>query len=330
MISMITPKRDLYFKGKEHTPANLYGKIGKWYIVQNVSCEYLMFIDENGNQRYYDEKTLNKDYHTIDFKKGFDLSYGDKNYKYKNNKVLNLNDNVYMKNIHEWHAIDNIENGLWEITRFSNQESPSKQKRVENWCNTISESKFTRCINTYPCKEVEKGVWYNPITAVVYKKILNCSGEEVFVGVSLLKYKRPEDCCAWNKDKYDELYNKTLRPQIAEDWKVTAYDKFVNMVTAVDECLSYGKVKSDGGKSDYYKIVLPEWVLKKHSEKGFIMIEDLAEVMFKNDFNFTNVFKAQKRMFEMTQGGGKEGNTFEYDATKCKYYVDKQVEVFNR
>ena len=52
--------------------------------------------------------------------------------------------------------------------------------------------------------------------------------------------------------------------------------------------------------------------------------------MYGNDFNFVNVFKAQKRMFEMQQGKGKKGNTLEYDATKCKYYVDKQVEVFNR
>lgn len=89
-------------------------------------------------------------------------------------------------------------------------------------------------------------------------------------------------------------------------------------------------IKSDGGKSDYYKIELPQWLLDKHSEKGFIMLEDLAEIMFENDFNFTNVFKAQKRMFELTKGQGKAGNDFEYDATKCKYYTDKQVEVFNR
>ena len=60
------------------------------------------------------------------------------------------------------------------------------------------------------------------------------------------------------------------------------------------------------------------------------MLEDLAEIMFGNDFNYTNIFKAQKRMYDLENGGGKEGNTFEYDATKCKYYVDKQVEVFNR
>lgn len=30
------------------------------------------------------------------------------------------------------------------------------------------------------------------------------------------------------------------------------------------------------------------------------------------------------------KGVGKEGNSFEYDANKCKYYTDKQLEVFNR
>lgn len=90
------------------------------------------------------------------------------------------------------------------------------------------------------------------------------------------------------------------------------------------------KVKSTGSSSDYYKIVLPEWLLLKQKDNGFIMLEDLAEIMFDNDFNYVNVMKAQKRMFDLEVGRGKEGNTFEYDATKCKYYIDKQVEVFNR
>jgi len=89
-------------------------------------------------------------------------------------------------------------------------------------------------------------------------------------------------------------------------------------------------VKSSGGSSNYYKVELPQWLLDKQKENGHIMLEDLAEVMYGNDFNFTNVMKAQKRMYELTQGGGKEGNSFEYDATKVKYYTDKQIEVFNR
>lgn len=90
------------------------------------------------------------------------------------------------------------------------------------------------------------------------------------------------------------------------------------------------KVKSTGGSSNYYKITLPEWVIEKNKSQGFVMLEDLAGVMFDNDFNYVNVAKAQKRMFELEKGGGKEGNSFEYDATKSKYYIDKQVEVFNR
>ena len=95
-------------------------------------------------------------------------------------------------------------------------------------------------------------------------------------------------------------------------------------------CTSEQGIASDGGKSEYYKIVLPQWLLDRQEKEGYIMLEDLAEVMYDNDFNFVNVFKAQKRMFEMQQGKGKKGNTLEYDATKVKYYVDKQLEVFNR
>lgn len=103
----------------------------------------------------------------------------------------------------------------------------------------------------------------------------------------------------------------------------------------VEECLekvglSKTPYKSTGGSSKYYEVVLPEWLLDKQKENGYIMIEDLAEIMFDNDFNYTNIFKAQKRMFDLQNGGGKEGNTLEYDANKCKYYVDKQLEVFNR
>lgn len=93
---------------------------------------------------------------------------------------------------------------------------------------------------------------------------------------------------------------------------------------------SKGSLKSDGGSSDYYKVIIPEWVLDKQNKQGYIMLEDLAEVLFNNEFNYTNIFKAQKRMFSLEQGAGKLGNSFEYDAKKCKYYVDKQVEVFSR
>lgn len=103
----------------------------------------------------------------------------------------------------------------------------------------------------------------------------------------------------------------------------------INKQTELEESPT-APITSDGGKSDYYKIALPQWLLDKQLKDGYIMLEDLTEVMFNNDFNYTNVFKAQKRMFELQQGKGKKGNTLEYDANKVKYYVDKQLEVFNR
>ena len=114
-----------------------------------------------------------------------------------------------------------------------------------------------------------------------------------------------------------------------ESQEVQSLTKLKEDIEVIHETLG-AKVKSTGSSSDYYKIVLPEWLLLKQKDNGFIMLEDLAEIMFDNDFNYVNVMKAQKRMFDLEGGRGKEGNTFEYDATKCKYYIDKQVEVFNR
>lgn len=97
-----------------------------------------------------------------------------------------------------------------------------------------------------------------------------------------------------------------------------------------DTWVTKGSVKSDGGKSSYYHIPFPEWLLKKVTSKGYIEIEDFAEIAYGNDFNYTNVLKAQKRMYELEQGNGKAGNDFKYDANKCHYYVDKQLERFKR
>lgn len=103
------------------------------------------------------------------------------------------------------------------------------------------------------------------------------------------------------------------------------HNEFIKDVPAVKRL----PVKSDGGKSSYYEVNCPQWFIDKVNNGSF-MVEDLAEIMYGNDFNYTNILKAQKRMYEMENGSGKEGNTLEYDATKCKYYVDKQLEIAKR
>lgn len=89
------------------------------------------------------------------------------------------------------------------------------------------------------------------------------------------------------------------------------------------------KVKSDGGKSSYYNINTPKWFVDK-VVSGELMLEDVAEVVFDNDFNYTNVLKAMKRVHEAEKGCGKEGNDIKYDITKMHYYTDKIEEKSNR
>lgn len=168
--------------------------------------------------------------------------------------------------------------------------------------------------------------------------------ETQFVPNSLCKHKTGtyigEDCgiCRWVSPSGNEfLYGhpkEILNDELGADHEFIDGDELPKLKVEEDIQVTHEtlnpKVKSTGSSSDYYKIVLPEWLLLKQKDNGFIMLEDLAEIMFDNDFNYVNVMKAQKRMFDLEGGRGKEGNTFEYDATKCKYYIDKQVEVFNR
>ncbi len=83
-------------------------------------------------------------------------------------------------------------------------------------------------------------------------------------------------------------------------------------------------IKSDGGKSSYYHKQVPKWLLDKINDTGVLEVEDIASLFLGNDFDYTNVFKAQVRMFSLSEGRGKKGNSFEYDLTKCRYYLTRQ------
>ena len=90
-----------------------------------------------------------------------------------------------------------------------------------------------------------------------------------------------------------------------------------------------GKVKSDGGKSSYYKMPLNERIIEKMEAQKvagiepFLEVEDIIEIMVGNDFDFGNITKALRRIFMAKLGGGKEGNDIRYDITKSHYYLDQ-------
>lgn len=232
---------------------------------------------------------------------------------------------------------DDINNGRvsdMEVLKnklFNKKKSAQKKKSKESqWTHTISERKFNRCVDQY-CVNIQKDysgkgldIYYNPETNTIYRGIYACQDDIVFVAKHLDKCKDENIV-----DFYQELYFRSKNKNIPEDIK-NSEGGFVTLEESRNRRETKTSHKSDGGKSKYYEVVLPDWLLDKHKNQGSIMLEDLAEIMFGNDFNYTNIFKAQKRMYDLENGGGKEGNTFEYDATKCKYYVDKQVEVFNR
>ena len=88
-------------------------------------------------------------------------------------------------------------------------------------------------------------------------------------------------------------------------------------------------VKSDGGSSSYYTIPLPAHEIEKIVENGAIETEIIIKYGFGNDFDFGNIQKTLKRLYEISQGGGKEGNTAQYEINKIRYSLAKIEEELN-
>ena len=78
-------------------------------------------------------------------------------------------------------------------------------------------------------------------------------------------------------------------------------------------------VKSDGGSSSYYDLVINGVDLQT---------EDIMRDVFGNDYDFCVAFKALVRAYGTLKGGGKEGNTVEYEMNKLRY-SSKQIEKQN-
>ena len=87
-------------------------------------------------------------------------------------------------------------------------------------------------------------------------------------------------------------------------------------------------VKSDGGSSSYYDIPIPTWLLEKLVDRDvegncYIKTEEIIETFFKNDFDAGNAFKSLVRAWGAFNGGGKEGNSMDYDFNKVRYSMNK-------
>lgn len=99
--------------------------------------------------------------------------------------------------------------------------------------------------------------------------------------------------------------------------------------------LEGGPIKSDGGSSTYYDIPIPKWLLERMAKRArdegyYIKTEELIEIAFDNDFDFGTAFKSLIRARGITKGGGKAGNTLDYECNKVAYYNEKVREKGNR
>lgn len=88
------------------------------------------------------------------------------------------------------------------------------------------------------------------------------------------------------------------------------------------------KIKSDGGSSAYYDLPLSDKLVelilqRKEAGHSFIKTEELIREVFDNDFDGGNSFKSMVRAWQITKGGGKEGNTLSYELNKIRYSLDK-------
>lgn len=352
MIKLLQAKEDIYWEDSlpDQKP---FCKKGGWYEVISSSKVDLQFKNEEGRAHRWSLSDLDEDFWTVDFDKGFEFERYGNPYEFKEGVVMHMGSVV--DDVPVPRVMYLIANGLWHITRFSNQtviptptEEPSHP--YENWKKDIGIAKFKRCIGN-PCvvfcvvDDINGYLDMKNDTFYYHKKhrgqhtYLCCKVESSlgkgwhFVRENkdsyLVKASTPEAKGMVSKEDVLASFSVPVDNKDTEQQESSKGEGEVSSAEA-GVCIDKEGIASDGGKSEYYKIVLPQWLLDRQKEEGYIMLEDLAEIMYGNDFNYTNVFKAQKRMYEMQRGMGKKGNTLEYDATKVKYYVDKQLQVFNR
>ncbi len=86
-----------------------------------------------------------------------------------------------------------------------------------------------------------------------------------------------------------------------------------------------GPIKSDGLQTKYYQ-------LNVRTKNGSFPCEvgDIIEAMVGNDFDLGNVLKAVRRIYEASEGRGKEGIDMAYDKNKIDYFTDMFIQKYER
>lgn len=92
-----------------------------------------------------------------------------------------------------------------------------------------------------------------------------------------------------------------------------------------DRTLVKVPVKSDGGSTSYYKLTIKTEDGEFKAETG-----DVIAAMVGDNFQLGNVLKAVRRIYEASEGRGKDGITMEYDINKCKYFLDDYLRRYGK
>lgn len=123
----------------------------------------------------------------------------------------------------------------------------------------------------------------------------------------------------------DGTYTETEAPE-TWDWEDDGVEgdivkyRVLGESGATQQChLAVTKTVSDGGSSDYYKLTIKN----KAGEEIQCEMGDIIRCVYGDNFSLGNIAKAARRMYEASQGRGKEGASIAYDANKVRYFASE-------
>lgn len=204
-----------------------------------------------------------------------------------------------------------FEEGDWKASRFELVSRPSEQKSPEEIA-TILWNAYKDVLNE-EALEALRDVILNPP-----EDFTDC--DEVISAFSWRWTKQGEDF--W-LDVHEGKYNKPSEPHSEHLYEDERLTESIAQLEQIKEVKT--PIKSDGGSSDYYKILvkLPMPLYDKDGNlvtKVVLETQDLLYAMFRGEWSCCNIGKAALRIAAAMHGGGKEGTSIAYDAKKAIWF----------
>lgn len=188
-----------------------------------------------------------------------------------------------------------------------------------NWKQTISKSKFERCIQNCMILQLNTK-YYNSVTNCMYE--LDRSGD-VIRYISYNFKRAPES----QKGLFETVKGHY---DIVTTFKQSEGGEHLARENTVTEDLQKGvdntSVRSDGGSTSYYqlKTIVTKDSIKELSNGNLeVSLEtgDVIDMLVGGNFDLGNATKALRRIYQASLGRGKEGIDMNYDANKVNYFV---------